>query len=688
MKRFLLTILPVMVFAYKIEFFNGKELSSDKLFLKGEEFVIDETTHVNRAYINRIVFSNAKLNANIKSGKSLYEQYHKEAESLKKQYPDATEIIIRDVGESVYLKDGTRLWTYHSVKKLLKEDALDDAHVSLGFSEERSKLSIDMARVLKPDGRIINVNPNDIKLKAKYSKGLVYFGKGKIITFTIPSVEVGDIIELKYTYHTFNPWAKKVFTPSFGFQSYEPVALSRFVVRIPLSETLIYKIKNFPPTWKREPEIYKKAKNKVYIWEYKNIPPMIQEDNMPPYYDVAPNVVASNQTSWDYIFNWYAAFQKARIVVTPAIQHIADSLVANTTSDSGKVAKIYHWIQKKIRYISIKGSAASGVSGHKAIETLHNGYGDCTDKSILFTTLLNAVGIEAYPVYIGTNSEYPQLDTEIPDFYGNHAITKVYILGKGIYLDPTSDNSRFPSFREDDKGVYAINAIKKEIEFIPVPDPKTILRHYHYNIEIMPNLDVKFRSLSYYSGEYEAHIRSYWQWRKKNEWEATFQSMIHSNWPYARLISYKIDNLDVLEKPLRLHTEYIYSKYIKKIKDIFIFKLPEKGNRLSFREVYLNKRTYPLTYYSSAGIEHFMRIKLPSDLSVESLPDSINIKTPYVSYYAIFTYDKINREIIYVDTFLRYKRIVPSQDYIEYKSTVERIVHYQKLPVILKKRSR
>ena len=134
-------------------------------------------------------------------------------------------------------------------------------------------------------------------------------------------------------------------------------------------------------------------------------------------------------------------------------------------------AALFHWIQKNIKYVSIKSSLSSSWTGHPAIETFENKYGDCTDLSILYSAMLNYAGITAYPVIVQTN-DAGRLITEIPIPYGNHCITQIKFADKILFIDPTSETYRYPFLREDDNAVGFVNYITGEIGKTPLSPAK------------------------------------------------------------------------------------------------------------------------------------------------------------------------------------------------------------------------
>ncbi|MCK5380613.1 MAG: transglutaminase domain-containing protein, partial [Candidatus Latescibacteria bacterium] len=378
----------------------------------------------------------------------------------------------------------------------------------------------------------------------------------------------------------------------FYFQAYEPVRRSRMTVTIPNTKTLNYKAYRMPEG-KETPRIIPGESATTYVWELTDVEPLIPEPSMPSYTTVIPSVEASLFENWDYIFDWLTRLQERRIQITPEIEQAVRDITADAADQEEKVARIYHFIQQTIRYISIKGSIGSGWSGHEAFYTLQNKYGDCIDKSILFTTMLNVLGVESEPIIILTNRA-GAADRTIPSMRGNHAITLVHLNGRDFYLDATSTSHRYPAFRADDHGVTTINALKREIGFIDLPEPEQNRRTYTLSVRILPNGDAETEYASAYVGDYEARVRGFYMVRKESDHERMLANMVSSFSPDATLKDYALQNVYDISKPFSIGLSYILRDYVVEAGDLRIFAIP--GAEMDFSETTLPERKYDIAY--------------------------------------------------------------------------------------------
>ncbi len=679
MKKFLVAIaLFSWVFAHKVELFGGRVIKTHRLELKGGAYILDDTV-VSRLDVKKIIFEGEeRAYLPVKYRLESPEKVLEKAKEARRLYPDASGVVLLDQGFFSMEPDSTQYNRYHFQGLIMKDDARDWADVRIYIYEDMLKARLLAARCIKPDGRVIYLDPKNVKI-TKPKSGLEFFGKSKVMSFSIPGAEVGDIVEYVYEYHIFNPWDKKVFSERWFFGGQKPVLHSEVTFKLPENEFFKYLVRNTDPSRvKYEERVV--GPYKFYKFSMDTVDPVVDEPVMPPLPDVIPMLAVTNQKSWDYLYDWYAKFQKKRMVITPEIKALADSIVKGATSLDDSIARIYYWVQQNIRYISIKGGASSGVSGHPASETLKKGYGDCTDKSILFSTLLRSVGIMGYPVYIETNDAGTFL-VDVPSFQGNHAITEIVTRdGRDFYLDATGSTSRYPYFWSADHGVWALNAQLRKISFIKVPPPEHNWRKYTYKLKIKPDGSTRVEFLGEYTGDFEAGVRWFWQHVKEEERKNRMEEMIQMTAPGSKLISFELGPLYDLSRQFYLKIVFEIPGYLKNIGDLYLLELPDLKNRYRFPEITVKDRHYDIVYRTSYKVSHDFYIEFEK-LKLKYLPDSIDIKNKHFSYVAYFKSDGA-KSIEFHDVFRRWDRIVPLEDYETYKKDLLKLLKHMRKPVI------
>lgn len=678
---FFLLIPASCCYATSVEFTlreDEQRIKDNIVSFKNSVFLFEHTGKINRNQINKIKFypPREETTSYFIQAKKDVKEILKQANKFQQKFKDAEGLILLDEEKSILKPDGTRIMRYHFIGKILKPSKKEWARNSIRFDENRQRVNIPFARTIKQDGQVIDLDRTKIKISSP-AQGMRHFGRYKILSFTLPEVDCGDICEYIIEKEVFNPWDKKIFDPEFFFQSHEPVLLSKFSVTIPDSLNLHYITRNIDIL----PDILRKDKTKTYLWEMKEIPPIIDEPYMPGYIDIAPGVFTTTLDSWDYLFDRDAEFIKERMKIAQEIKNLALSITKGSKNKEQKIASIYHWLEKNIRYVSIKGSISSGMWGHPASLTLKNKFGDCVDKAVLFATMLKAIGIEAYPVGVLTNREGSP-PREIPIHWCNHAITEIHLNEKIFYLDCTGSNFRYPCHSSSNHGITCLNPLLGKINYIPVPPDSENMKAYNIEIEIDKNGMAYVEFTGRYTGSQEAGIRYYWKRMKLGERKNRIEEVIKEESPNAELLSYEIGSPEDLRQQFFLNWKYKIKDFGIRTKDLLIFRMPEL-RKYEFEEVGLEKRTYALTYPSSFMIKHRIRLKIPDKYKVEYLPAPFEKSTEYASYKGQYTIE--DNDIIFSDELKRKKRIVPVEFYKEYKGFLSKVARYSKEEIFLRK---
>lgn len=668
----------------QIELRNGKVIKDTILSFKDDTFTLKEEEKVSREEVKEIKFIRpiSKERPSQKEPVILareVQEYLTKAKEASQKYPQANGIILLDDGYDILNPDGSRSYRYHFIGKILTNKTKSWASRRLYLQEERYRVKVILARTITPEGQIFELDKSDIKIAAP-ARGMAFFGRGKVMSFTLPQVELGSLVEYIYEYENFNPWDKNIFEPGFRFQATEPVILSKLTVTIPSEKSLNYYAKNMPSE-SAQPTITKGNGMTSYIWEMRNLEAIIEEPYMPALSDISPRIEGTLFKDWEYLHNWGTKKLSERMKVTPELEKVALEITKEVQTIEDKIAALYYFVQRKIRYISIKGSMSSGMAGHPAYQTLQNKYGDCIDKAVLFATMLKAIGVEAYPVIVRTNTAGTAI-REIPILGGNHAINEIHLKGKVFYLDPVTRGYRYPYFATFDHGITAVNDITRKINFIEVPPPHHNMNVYSMEMAIEPDGDTMVKTQGDYTGSYEAGLRGYWESVPEGQRLDKFQQHINAISPGGKLTEFNVINLYEISKPLKMVYKYTLPHYPVIAGNLMIFGIP--GLERSFPEIALDERKYNIEYSTSRNTKYEVKIKIPEGWQIKYPPESVKLEcNPYASYEA--SYDDQAGYIVFKDDFKRFKRIIQVKDYQAYKKFLQDVARFSREKIFLTK---
>jgi transglutaminase-like putative cysteine protease len=694
--KYLLILAAALLQAYPcsaetLKLRSGAERTARVEALDGELVKLSDGSSLPRAEVAEIHFAaGAAAPARAAAAASPVDkaagEYFVRAAALAKAFPGANGVVLLDSGEYRLNPDGTSVYRNRQVRQILKESLKQAWGQVIACAEEgRERVKITRATVYLPDGRTFPLDPSAVKTSKPQSAGGDFFVSGSVCTqYSMPNMQVGAVVDYETETETYNPFRKDFFFPQWGFQDSEgPVGLSEVAITVPEGQELVYSARNFGVPGAEAPAVSSAEGYKTYRWRLENVAPIVGEPAMTSYEDYAPFVRGAVFKDWDRIFDWLGGMHAERTKASPELEKFTLDLVKGLKTDEEKAAKIYHYVQKEIRYIAVKVGVASGWGGYDANVTWKRRYGCCIDKALLLTAMLKTAGIKASPVLINTNN-MQEINYDVPQIGFDHAIAVAEIGGRKVFLDSTNYDYRYPEVASFDYGLKVMNIFDKKLDYVPVPDPRENGSYYDYRITLSSSGTADVTEKMRYTGSREGALRSYYRSIKKEEQKQVFQGMAKSAAPSSALVSYQVNAAEDLEKPFTLEYSYTAADYPRRAGDILIVKLPDfEIEPYRINEISLSTRRYPIEYDASMGRYQEYEVSLPPSMEVVSLPESITLAGKYAHYAAGCAAPEKGRISCRV-SWERPGRLVPPEDYAEYKAFIEKAASYSKSQIFLR----
>ena len=331
--------------------------------------------------------------------------------------------------------DYANLHSFYERIKVLTEKGKELATVNVPYIPGADKVTKIEGRTIHADGTVIPliVKPDDlVDLKTKgYQINSV--------VFTLPSVEVGSILEYRYTYigTTFAPtwWIQQKYFVHKAHYSFHPYTRGissglMYANRIATGEKVV------------------KDKNDTFTLDIADVPPAPDEDWMPPLNTLRWRVefyyvnTEFGQKFWDDEAKFWASWVRDFINPTGFIKKTVAELVAPGDTDEQKAVKIYAAVQKleNTRFTRRKSEAERKKEKLKNINKAEDVWkqqrGTDDEIALLYASLARAAGLQVWPMQVVDRSraffDSSYLSTgQLDDF-----IVVVELGGKDVYLDP------------------------------------------------------------------------------------------------------------------------------------------------------------------------------------------------------------------------------------------------------------
>ena len=513
---------------------------------------------------------------------------------------------------------------YHkSITKIITEAGIQNgSEVSVSYDPTYQHLLFHSIQIVR-DGAVINkLDLKKIKViqqETELSRS-IYNGTVTAV-LTLEDVRKGDRIEYAYSVEGFNPVFKGKFSMSVQTQYGAPIGHLLYRVVCPANRTL--QIKN--KLTDKEPEIVQQGKDRIYQWEFNEVPALRPQDNLPSWYDPFPAIMISEYSSWNEVCQWEKPLFTPKTQLSAGLKKKIEEIRSISGGNEEKAALAsLRFVEDEVRYMGIE----MGVNSHKPHDPdqiFAQRFGDCKDKTFLLCTILTNLGIEAAPVFINTTDKQEILNCLPTPLAFDHVTVRARLGGKYYWFDPTISFQRgglkdisYPDY----KCGLVLTDTTTGPSMIPLQDPGQVLAKEMFTIKDThgpATLEVVTR----YTGSFADDLRSEVNSNTRSDLQQTYLDFYNGYYEGTKVS----DSLRIVEDDKDgAITTYEYYKINK-------LWTTEKGeNKAAFDGLLISslikkpkehERTMPIALTYPAHYIEEIQIRVPDDWHFEEQPAEI-----------------------------------------------------------------
>jgi Domain of Unknown Function with PDB structure (DUF3857) len=351
--------------------------------------------------------------------------------------------------------------------KILTEEGRKYGNVEIQFTRESEHVAAIRGRTVKPDGSEVPFDGKVFEKSLLKGRGVRYLAK----TFTLPDVEVGSIIEYRWTYDLSE---KYIFDSHWILSQDMFTKTARFSLKP-------YKNSYLPWTlrwiWQGLPGGLqpKEGPDHVVRMDVSNLPGFQIEDFMPPANELMARV--------DFIYQqdlletdpdkFWKNFDKKRngqlenfVGKRKAMEEAVAQMVSPNDSPDVKLRKIYDRVQqiRNKTYELRKTEQEEKRDKEKPAENVEDvwkrGYGDGVQLTWLFLGLVRAAGFDAYGCWVSDRRQYFFSPKTMQTGKLDANVVLVKLNGKDLYFDPGAEFTPFGLLTWSETGVAGLKLDK------------------------------------------------------------------------------------------------------------------------------------------------------------------------------------------------------------------------------------
>jgi hypothetical protein len=473
------------------------------------------------------------------------------------------------------------------------------------------------ARVIKPDGTIVELQPSDI-----FDREIAAAGKVRVQakSFAVPGIEPGVIVEYQYT--------ETIKGESAGgdrliFQRDIPLERVTYYIRPNSSASLKFNSFNMPDLR------FVKGQDGFSVATMENIPAYKSEPFMPPADEVRKWAFLHYQT-FGSLFQWntrslyWEAVLQQLAKPNKEIKQKAAELTAGAATDGEKLHCIFDFVQKNIKNLSYDKNYSDEqidkLDIKDADDALRRGMGRSSNIDLLFAALTRAAGLETMIVLAADRSENFFTTEKYPfaSFIDWTAIA-VRADGKWVYFDPCAPFLPFGKLtwnREDVKAMI-IGETGHQWVTLPLTDVSESVAKRTGNFELSADGTLTGTVRLEYNGQ-QAISRRREEIRDSDaKREENIRDEIKKKISAAEISELSIENFADNSKPLTYTFKVRVPNYAQKVGKRLILQpgFFEYGSSPVFSSA---TRVYDVYFPYPWSEKDEVRIKLPANMQIES----------------------------------------------------------------------
>ncbi len=603
---------------------------------------------------------------------------------LPSQYPQAGALILSCDEKIEITPENTQISTLHYIIKIINQRGKENfSETKINYDSTYEKVDLEFARVIKPEGTVVDVGRRHIRDVSLYLNFPLY-SNARVFIISFPEIAEGSVIEYKAVIRSNQLVNKKDFVVSYPLQAADPIIAADFKLSAPKERKVNFKklnekYNNFSANL--DPQAQNGGNSVIYKWQFKNIPQIIPEPNMPPDCQVNPQIMISSFNSWGEVYQWWWGLAKDKIKADQQIKNKIKELTSGLDNLKDKIKAVYNFCAKDIRYVGVEYGQA-GYEPHAAEDIFRNKYGDCKDKAVLLVTMLSQIGAEADLVLIATRDN----DNLMDDFASidfNHCIAAVELQGEVVFLDPTAETCSFGDLPvgDQERRVLLCSGKGYKIMDTPLYPAEHNLLKQVTSIRLNADESIAAKKTVFTNGFYDQTQRYWLIYTPPELIEQMLKEKIQEISIGAKLNSYSVDNLNDLNKPVVLTYEFSGKEYLIDAGNLRI--VPQLSG-LDTAVVAQEKRKYPIDFSSLDSQETDFVINIPDGFNIAHLPDSVTQDSPWLKFDC--QYKKIGNNIYFTQKVLLKKNTVSQEEYPAFKEFMQVLAKKVKQRIVLRKK--
>lgn len=325
------------------------------------------------------------------------------------------------------------------VSQAMNAQGLDEvANIQIYFNPAFEHLTVHSLKVIRGEQateRVKQVQFNVLQRETDLEYQV--YDEGRTASVFLKDIRVGDIVDYAYTIEGSNPVFGEHSFGRAGLQFSQPVARLNLRLLYPdqgqlkvLTQGPVERSKVIPLGGRREES-----------WTLEDVAALTVDANAPSWFDPYPSVSWTTFADWSAVVDWARPLYRVPDTLPAGVQAQVEQIRAAHASPEDRATAALRWVQSEFRYLAMPIGTASHAPNSPAL-VMERRFGDCKDKTLLLLSLLDALGIEAYPALVNTDVQRGIRQQAPNPAAFDHVLVMLRIGATDYWLDPTREEQK------------------------------------------------------------------------------------------------------------------------------------------------------------------------------------------------------------------------------------------------------
>jgi hypothetical protein len=524
--------------------------------------------------------------------------------------------------------------------RVLNRKAAEPYLDAMGEENSDQKVTSVQTWTIAPSGRVIRSSNKDITTVAGYSS-FEEFSDVRIKGVQTPGVEDGSLVGSEIV----TQGRILVSGERFPMEDKLPVRDAQLHVSVP-SGSLKWFV-NHPD----RVEVASQSATDA-VFRTKNRPAVPDESDAPPISALAAVVFVNYDPRGPAALqSWAQAGHDYHVLFDPGekpeteIKSQVDTLSAGQADTLAKIDALYNYVSRQIRYVAIE-IGIGGYQPHLPADVYKNKYGDCKDKATLLISMLDKIGLRAYPALVGTRGDV-EADPAAPTLSTfDHMIVAFPVpanlrpavekfpaydaKNNILWMDPTSEFDPLGQLAEMDQGVFALIAYPDhgDLQRIPEPSPEQNGSEFAVKLQLQRDGRGAAEVEAKYFGVNNARRHDFYRGRSQAETLKGFEERVARYVSEASFRKASIAGIEDNRQQIVENFSFGGNFATASAGDSWFFQ-PLILSGIAVPEVGPRPRQLPLDVGAPYHVKVAYRLELPIGMRIERLPDKVSVQSEF-----------------------------------------------------------